>query len=273
MTNLVYSIKVNELYYSGLKVLDVKIGKTANIDSTLAQYKRSSRDIKILDLWAPNENLQLSECEKGVHQLAERYAYERRSEKFIFLQDDYDKFSKNVSLLLEKVSKYPTNEVKDVEKPTYVSKSWDISELKRDNIKGSPDDLVAIFPTREEGIEFLKKYSAWGYVKMNKKPKYLAFYIAKPYSQILFVGEFSYMSEPFNNKDDIKNIDDADKDTFSPGKSIVYLKKGSLVKLSNPISCEQDGYAPQGLFYTTLEKIKKAKNTDELRKFKPVLQG
>ncbi|MFX1298320.1 MAG: DUF5655 domain-containing protein [Promethearchaeota archaeon] len=105
MANLIYSIKVNELYYSGLSVLDVKIGKTTNINSTLTQYKRSSRDVKILDLWEPNENLQLSECERGVHRLAEKYAYERKSEKFIFLQDDYDEFSDNVSLLLKK-SKY-----------------------------------------------------------------------------------------------------------------------------------------------------------------------
>jgi len=265
MVNLVYAIKVNELYYSGLKVLDVKIGKTTNIDSTLAQYERSNRDVKVLDLWVPNANLQLSECERGVHRLAEQYAYERKSEKFIFLQDRYDEFSETVSLLLKKASKDTPSAARDVERPSSKSTSWAISELKRDDIQGTPNDLVAVFPSRKEGIDFLIKYNAWGYIRMNKKPKYLAFYVKKPYSQILFIGEFSQLSPPFNSKDEIKDIDDADKDTFTPGKSVIYLKKNSLVKLSNPISCEHDGYAPQGLFYTTLGKIKKAKNTDELR--------
>ena len=104
MTELVYAIMINKLDYSGLKVLDVKIGKTTNIDSTINQYKRSSRIVEVLNLWEPNKNLSLSDCERGVHKLAEKYAHERKSEKFIFLQDTYEDFSKNVSSLLKKVS-------------------------------------------------------------------------------------------------------------------------------------------------------------------------
>lgn len=35
-----------------------------------------------------------------MHDVAEKYAYERKSENFIFLQDEYGKFSENVSRLL-----------------------------------------------------------------------------------------------------------------------------------------------------------------------------
>lgn len=97
---MVYAIRVNYLTYGGLKIHDVKIGKTTNIKSTLAQYKRSNRDVKILDLWKSNDALSLSECERGAHQLAEKYASERESEKFVFLQESYEDFSKNLSQLL-----------------------------------------------------------------------------------------------------------------------------------------------------------------------------
>lgn len=268
MTELVYAIIINKLNYSGLKVLDVKIGKTTNINSTLNQYRRSSRIVEILDLWEPNKNLFLSECERGVQKLAEKYAHERKSEKFIFLQDSYDNFSNNVSLMLKKVSENEITEVKKVKRYEPEIKGIDFqSEIHRDDLKGSDDDLVALFPTRLDGIEFLKKYNAWGYVKMNKIPKYLAFFVTRPYSQILFVAEFSHISKPFYDKKEIKDIDDADKDSFSPGKSIVYLKKESLSKLSNPIPYKSPkGFVPFGLSYTTLGKIKRAKDTDHFRK-------
>jgi len=60
--------------------------------------------MEILDLWKPNASLQLSDCERAVHKLAERYAYERDSEKFIFLQNAYKTFSEHVSLFLEKTT-------------------------------------------------------------------------------------------------------------------------------------------------------------------------
>lgn len=102
---VVYAIQVASLSYSGLKILDVKIGKTSNLKSTLSQYKRSHRQTKILDLWKSNEGISVSKCEKGVHSVAERYAYEKDSEKFIFLQDSYEEFSKTISRLLEPTTK------------------------------------------------------------------------------------------------------------------------------------------------------------------------
>jgi negative regulator of replication initiation len=112
MSDIIYAIKVADLSYSGLKIIDVKIGKTTNINSTLAQYKRSSRGIEILDLWESNESLSLSECEKGIQQIAEKYAYEREGEKFIFLQESYQDFSENISLLLNKTTRDKLESIK-----------------------------------------------------------------------------------------------------------------------------------------------------------------
>lgn len=105
MNEIIYAIKVADLSYSGLKILDVKIGKTTNINSTLTQYRRSHRSVEILNLWGLNPSMTLLDCEQGVHKIAEKYAYEQEGEKFIFLQESYKKFSENVSLLLRNVSK------------------------------------------------------------------------------------------------------------------------------------------------------------------------
>ena len=110
MKEIIYAIQVHILISSGLRVLDVKIGKTSNINSILAQYKRSARNIEILNLWESNKDLRLSDCEQGIHKLAEQYAYERDSEKFIFLQKSYDDFAKNVSFLLKQTTKKELSE-------------------------------------------------------------------------------------------------------------------------------------------------------------------
>ena len=105
MVDLVYAIRVSDMSYSGLTIMDVKIGKTTNINSTLSQYRRGNRSIELLDLWKSNEALTLSQCERGIQKIAERYAYSRKSEKFIFLQESYREFSDNVSQVLEKTTK------------------------------------------------------------------------------------------------------------------------------------------------------------------------
>ncbi|MDD3492046.1 MAG: hypothetical protein PHU95_01945 [Candidatus Thermoplasmatota archaeon] len=105
MTELIYAVQVNNLYHGGLRVLDVKIGRTTNIKRTLTQYRRIGRDIELLDLWEINDDLTASQCEKGVHKVASQYAFDKRSEKFIFLQDDYDTFAENINLLLKHTSR------------------------------------------------------------------------------------------------------------------------------------------------------------------------
>lgn len=152
--------------------------------------------------------------------------------------------------------------VKSTERPK--TDIFQIQESRRNDISGLVNDEVAVFPAHEEGVEFLIKYRAWGFVRLNRKPKYLALYVAKPYSSVLYFGEIDHITNPFSSKEEIKNIEDADKDTFSPGKQVVYLKENSLIKLLDPIPAGSRGSAPQGLRYTTLEKIKKAKDTEEL---------
>ena len=105
MRKILYAIKVADLSYSGLKILNIKIGQTLDIQSTLRQYRRSNPEVKLLDLWEINPMINNPyECERGIHKLAERYAYDRKGEKFIFLQESYQSFSENVDLLLRNIT-------------------------------------------------------------------------------------------------------------------------------------------------------------------------
>lgn len=103
MLNIIYAIKVGDLSYGNLRVLDVKIGRTKDLKSTLSQYRRSNRMVEVLDLWQPNSSKRISKCERGTHKIAEKYAYQRKREKFIFLQESYKDFSENMNLIFKNI--------------------------------------------------------------------------------------------------------------------------------------------------------------------------
>lgn len=112
MTDVVYAVRISNLEYSGLKIMDVKIGKSTNIDNTLSQYSRGARNIELLDMWKPNPQKNLSTAEKGVHEIAEKYAYDKQSEKFVFLQGRYQQFAETVNKILLNT---PKSEVEEQE--------------------------------------------------------------------------------------------------------------------------------------------------------------
>lgn len=84
MKEVVYAVRISELKYTGLKVMDVKIGKSSNIENTLSQYRRGNRNIELLDMWTPNPEKNLSTTERGVQEVAEKFAYDKQSGKFVF---------------------------------------------------------------------------------------------------------------------------------------------------------------------------------------------
>ena len=85
--------------------MDIKIGKSTDIENTLRQYSRGNRDIELLDMWTPNPDKTLSTAERGVHAVAEKYSYDKQSEKFVFLQGAYQEFAETVNMLLQNVSR------------------------------------------------------------------------------------------------------------------------------------------------------------------------
>lgn len=102
---IIYAIKISELISTGLKVSNIKIGISHDIQSTLLQYKRSNPKAMILNIWETNPSIKNPyECGKGIHILAEKHTHEKRKETFIFLQESYQNFAKNVNLLLKNIN-------------------------------------------------------------------------------------------------------------------------------------------------------------------------
>lgn len=141
-----------------------------------------------------------------------------------------------------------------------------LKEIKRSSIQGDPRDLVALFPVRPDAVEFILKYQTWGYVRIRQTPKYIAFYVTKPYGNVLYFGEIDTITKKFSSIDEVENIKESNIETFKPGKQIIYLKKDSLKRFLDPIPFQSNkqGWAPQSLMYTTVEKIKSANNTKDL---------
>ncbi|MEM3844528.1 MAG: type I restriction enzyme HsdR N-terminal domain-containing protein [Candidatus Parvarchaeota archaeon] len=136
--------------------------------------------------------------------------------------------------------------------------------MTRDELATKSDGKVILCPSRIEGVEFLKKYNAWGYIKTNKQVPYFALYVGKPESSIQYFGEVDSITEPIQSKDDIKSIEDKDKERFQAGEQVIYLKPGTLVKFKDPIPLKNRREAPRGIRYTMLGKLIKADYTDEL---------
>lgn len=133
MTGVVYAIRISDLEYSGLQIMDVKIGKSTDIDNTLSQYRRGNRDIELLDMWRPNPEKDLSASERGVHDVAENYAYDSESEKFVFLQGRYREFAETVNKLLRKTTR---EELEEGTEP---------GETEPDDYTGTTPAVIEIF--------------------------------------------------------------------------------------------------------------------------------
>ena len=149
--------------------------------------------------------------------------------------------------------------------PRSVSKS-DLPVVNRRQLLGSPDDLVLVSPAKVVlGLDFLFRYQAWGFVRVNIQPQHFALYVGKPDSKILYFGEVERLTPPLATKADVVGINEQDLErSFEAGKRVVWLKAGSLRKLSDPIAVEGSASAPYSSRYTTLREFIAAKTTADL---------
>ncbi|WP_418280004.1 hypothetical protein [Halorubrum sp. DTA98] len=71
-------------------------------------------------MWTPNPDKNLSTAERGVHDVAERYAYDKQSEKFVFLQGAYQEFAETINKLLRNASREELSEEPTSREPTEI---------------------------------------------------------------------------------------------------------------------------------------------------------
>lgn len=137
--------------------------------------------------------------------------------------------------------------------------------VTRDLLGATPSGRVVICPSKIGGVEFLKKYNAWGFVNMREENiPYFALYVGSPESSVLYFGEIESITKPLKSKEDLVKIQETDIETFEPGKRVIHLKLGTLVKFADPIPLKNNRFVPKARLYTTLEKLVQANCVEDL---------
>jgi predicted type IV restriction endonuclease len=136
------------------------------------------------------------------------------------------------------------------------------SVIRRSQIEGDADAEVAIFPTRESGVDFLLENNAWGFVRVGRSPAYVGMYVSSPVQEVQFVAEVDRIV-PAHEADLARPAESyVEIAHFDPEKQVVLFKPGSLHRLKAPIPFE--GRTIQSLRYTDLRRFKRASTTDDL---------
>lgn len=132
--------------------------------------------------------------------------------------------------------------------------------ITRSEIGGENDALIALFPSRKSGVEFLRENNAWGFVKMNREPEYAGIYIGEDIKKILYFGRIS----------DIVSAEQAslakpvgEYENFESGRKVIEFVQGELFELENSIPFESRVLYPP-VRYTDLAEFKEAETMDDL---------
>ena len=141
----------------------------------------------------------------------------------------------------------------------------DIQLVTRKQLETKPSGKVVICPSKIAGVDFLKKYNAWGFVNIREENvPYFALYVGRPESSVLYFGEIESITKPLESKQDLEKIKEEDIRTFEPGKRVIHLKPGTLAKLADPIPLRNKRFVPKARLYTTLKDLIQANQVEDL---------
>jgi len=259
-----------------LKIFDTKAGKTENecivIEIDLRKLPMQASDLKLIS----RESILTGEIEETAKRLAAtKNAIHNLEQKQPEIAEEFRKIllkitGTEIEDRVENVSKQLAEQTiqlfkKQVETAPEFTDEEKVRSIIRRELSMKSSGQVVICPSRAEGVEFLKKYNAWGFVAMTEKRiPYFALYVGKPESSVMYFGEVESITQPLKSKADLVKIQEEDTGTFEVGKRVIHLKLGSLVKFQDPILLKSRKSAPRGLRYTTLEKLVQANHVGDL---------
>jgi hypothetical protein len=131
--------------------------------------------------------------------------------------------------------------------------------ISRNEIEGADDIEGALFPTKPEGVEFIRENNAWGFVTISRDPEFVAIYVSGSAKEVQY---FARVKEIVGAEDAELARPREDYPQFDPSKSVVVFELGSLYELENPIPYHVK--TPYSLRYTSLGQFRTATGTDEL---------
>ena len=135
-------------------------------------------------------------------------------------------------------------------------------KIRRKDIQGNADATVAVFPTRESGIPFLKENEAWGFVRVGRDFDYVAMYVTGDVREVKYFAEVDEVLSP-DEADLLRDpLDYKTRGAIADDKMVIMFKSGSLYELEDSVPYKT-AY-PQGLRYTTLGALRNADTTDDM---------
>lgn len=134
--------------------------------------------------------------------------------------------------------------------------------ISRREIEGDSDARVAVFPTKESGLPFLKENEAWGFVRVGSEFDYVAMYVTDDVREVKYFAKVQDVVKPDEAELMREPIDYKDRAKIAEQKKVIEFEPGTLYELEDPIPYETK--YPQGLRYTTLAKLREAETTDDL---------
>ncbi len=138
--------------------------------------------------------------------------------------------------------------------------------MRRTNLPGPDSSLVAVFPSRPDGEEFLRKFNAWGFVSLRGNPRFCAIYFTKPEQSIRIVASISRIIPASAwlaaNKD---KATERDFESYDPDKSVIEFKPKEAWELEDPVPWEKGDPVIYGLRYTSLGDLRRASRIGDLR--------
>jgi len=135
--------------------------------------------------------------------------------------------------------------------------------ISREELEGPDEATVAVFPSQTSGVEFLKENNAWGFVRINQEPEYVAMYISDDVQEVRYVARVREIVSA-TEAQLARTLESyiGDQAEFDEGKKVVLFEPGSLYELADPI--EYESRVPYSLRYTELGRFKQAETTDDI---------
>jgi len=257
-----------------LKVFDTKAGKTEKecvvTEIDLAKLPNQISDLALIS----RESILTGDIEAAVKRLAAtKKAMDNLKVKRSEIAEEIKRIllkitGKDVERIIEDLSNQLAGQAiqlfeKQMGTPVEKIGTAEIQIVARSHLQMKTPGKVVVCPSRSEGVEFLKKYNAWGFVNMREEAiPYFALYVGRPESSIMYFGEIESITKPLKSKDELGKIQDVEK--FDVGKRVIHLKPGTLVRLSDPIPAKSRRFVPKARFYAALDKFTQASYVEDL---------
>jgi predicted type IV restriction endonuclease len=265
-----------------LKVFDTKAGKTEKdclvVDINLETLPQQVNKLKLLS----RESILTGDIEKtarrlaltrtAIHSLKQSQHELLEAFKNILIKITGPELENRIQSVSSQLAKQTVKlfEEKVEVPPSYPTRVErlisEVQSVYRKDLSKKADGEVVLCPSRVEGIDFLKKYNAWGFINISKyrRPDYFALYVGRPESSVLYFSEIESITKPLESKEELIKILEEDMGTFETGKRVIHLKKDTLVAFKDPLPLKNKRMAPRALRYMTLKKLIQTNYVEEL---------